>query len=167
MFNLAIFRILEKEGFTFRDIGKFFYEFCDKYNKFRKAGMEKRGKDPSQYPFETEYKNYAKVLAETSQKRIYPYDWVLDYVEGDGSSFDWGFNFHECGVQKVFKELGDEKYVPFLCLSDFSEANILGFGFSRTQTLSNGAPMCDHRWVKNFKTPRAWPPDNLPEFKKE
>jgi len=55
--------------------------------------------------------------------------------------------------------------MPFISLSDFSEANIFGFGFSRTQTLSNGAPLCDHRYIKNVETPRAWPPDNIKEFK--
>ena len=119
------------------------------------------------YPFETEYVNYIKVFAETSQKRNYPDDFVFNYVEGDGSSFQWGLDYSECGLLKLFNKLGAAKFMPFLCLSDFSEANIFGFGFSRTQTLAHGAPKCDPRWVKNFKTPRAWPPDNLPEFKKE
>ncbi|MHA2123180.1 MAG: L-2-amino-thiazoline-4-carboxylic acid hydrolase, partial [Promethearchaeota archaeon] len=79
----------------------------------------------------------------------------------------WGFNFHQCGFHKVFKRLNEEKYVHLFCLADFSEANILGFGFSRTQTLGFGAPMCDHRYVKNYKTPLGWPPDDLPEFEKE
>jgi hypothetical protein len=63
--------------------------------------------------------------------------------------------------------LDAERFVPFFCLADFSEANILGFGFSRTQTLGFGANMCDHRYVKNYKTPRGWPPDDLPEFNKD
>jgi len=98
--------------------------------------------------------------------RKYSDDWVGDYIEGDGKTFDWGFNFHECGIHKVCKRLDAERFVPFFCLSDFSEANILGFGFSRAQTLGFGASMCDHRYVKNYKTSKGWPPDDLPEFNK-
>lgn len=162
---LAIFRILEKEGFTLRDIGEFCYKLNDINNKFRKKMMENTGKNPSQYPFEKEYMDYMKVLTETSLKRKYPEDWVADYVEGDGETFEWGFNVYECGIHKFFKKFGAEKYVPIICLSDFSEANIFGFGFSRTQTLGNGASLCDHRYIKDLQTPRAWPPDKIQEFK--
>lgn len=166
MFCLAIFRILEKEGFTLRDIGEFYYEYCDILHNIRKKSLEKIGQDPAQFPFESAYKDNAKKLCDRLKLRNYPDDWVGDYVEGDGRTFEWGLNFHECGLYKVFKRLDAEKYVPFFCLADFSEANILGFGFSRTQTLGFGAPMCDHRYVKNYNTPRGWPPDDLPEFDK-
>jgi len=162
---LAIIRIIEKEEFTLQEIGEFLYNLSDVNHKIRKKMMENTGKDPSQYPFEKEYMDYMKVAAENSQKRKYPADWVADYVEGDGKTFEWGFNVYECGIHKFFKKLDAEKYMPFICLSDFSEANIFGFGFSRTQTLSNGAPLCDHRYIKNVETPRAWPPDNIKEFK--
>ncbi|MFX0070855.1 MAG: L-2-amino-thiazoline-4-carboxylic acid hydrolase [Candidatus Hermodarchaeota archaeon] len=165
MSDLAIFRTLEKEGFTLREIGQLFYKFSDERNKRRKKNLEKTGKDPSNYPFELEYMDITKKLSEHSQKKEYPDDWTSDYIEGDGKSFEWGFNFHQCGINNVYKRLGAEKYIPFICLSDFSEANILGFGFSRTQTLGNGDPICDHRYIKNYKTPQAWPPDKLKEFK--
>ncbi len=166
MSSLAMFRILEIEGFSLRDIGEFYYELRDIHNTIRKESLQKIGKKSSQYPFELVYVEFAKKVCETSKLRNYPDDWVADYVEGDGKTFEWGFNFHECGLHKVLKRLDAEKYLPFFCLSDFSEASILGFGFSRTQTLGFGAPMCDHRYVKNYKTPRGWPPDDLPEFDK-
>ncbi len=165
MSSLAMFRVLEKEGFTLREIGEFYYKYRDIQNTIRKKSLEKIGKDPAQYPFETVHVDYVKKLCETSKLRKYPDDWVADYVEGDGKTFDWGFDFYECGFQKTLKRLDAEKFVHLFCLADFSEANILGFGFSRTQTIGFGAPMCDHRFVKKFKTPRGWPPDDLPEFK--
>jgi len=166
MSSLAMFRILEKEGYTQRDIGEFYYKCSDLHNTIRKKSLEKIGKNPAQYPFESAYIEYAKKLCDTSNLKNYPDDWVADYVEGDGKTFEWGFNFHECGIHKVLKRLDAEKYLPFFCLSDFSEANILGFGFSRTQSIGFGAPMCDHRYVKKYNTPKGWPPDDLPEFDK-
>ncbi len=165
MSDLAILRILEKEGLTLREIGQFHYEFTDERNNRRKRNLERIGKDPTQYPFEPEYMNMAKILCENKQKEDYPDEWVSDYIEGDGKIFEWGFNYKQCCIYNVYKRLGAEKYFPFICLGDFSEANIFGYGFSRTQTLGNGAPICDHRYIKNYKTPRAWPPDKVEEFK--
>ena len=165
MYDLAIFRILEKKGLSFREIGQLYYEFSEKRLNIRKKSMKKIGKDPSHYPFEPEYTDMTRKMSEQSQKRQYADDWIMDFMEGDGKSFEWGFNFHQCGIYNVYKRLGAEKFVPFICLSDFSEANILGFGFTRTQTLGCGDQICDHRYVKNYKTPRAWPPDNIEEFK--
>ena len=162
---LPFFRILEKEGMSYSEIGEFNYEFWEKINKIRAHKSEKVGRNPVDQYFNDTYINFTKNLAKTSQQRKYPDDWVMEFLEGDGKTFDYGFNFTECAVHKVFKKLGAEKYVPFVCLTDFALGNVIGFGFTRTQTIGNGDPICDHRFLKNGTTPRAWPPDNLQEFK--
>ena len=167
MSDLAIFRTLEKIGFSFREIGEFHYNYVIAAHKLRKEALEKAGRDPSQYPFDPVYVDYQKKLTEETQMKLYPDDWVMDFVEGDGESFEWGWDITECGVQKAFKKQGDEKYLPLICLGDYYEAEGLEFGFSRTQDLGFGAPLCTHRFVKNYKTPRAWPPDDLEEFNAE
>ncbi|MHA1671789.1 MAG: L-2-amino-thiazoline-4-carboxylic acid hydrolase [Promethearchaeota archaeon] len=165
--DLAIFRILEKAGYTFCEIGEFHYNYSMKLHEERKSILEKAGRDSSQYPFETAYKDYQKTLCENTLKKTYPYDFVMEYVPGDDKTFDWGWNIYECAVKKAYKKFGDERYLPFICLGDHYEAEGLGFGFSRTQTLGFGASLCDHRFVKNFKTPSAWPPNNLKEYNGE
>ncbi len=165
--DLAIFRTLEKIGFSFREIGEFHYNYVIAAHKLRKEALEKASKDPSQYPFDPVYMDSQKKLTDETKKKLYPDDWVMDFVEGDGENFEWGWNISECGVLKAYKKLGDEKYIPFLCLADYYEAEGLGFGFSRDQTLGFGAPLCTHRFVKNYKTPTAWPPDDLKEFDSE
>jgi len=162
--DLAIFRTLEKIGFSFREIGEFHYNYVMAALKLRKEALEKAGRDPSQYPFDSVYMDYQKKLTEETQLKLYPGDWLMDFVEGVGDSFEWGWDIQECGVQKAFKKFGDEKYLPFICLGDHYEAEGLGFGFSRTQALGFGAPFCTHRFVKNYKTPSAWPPEELEEF---
>jgi hypothetical protein len=162
--NLAIFRILEKKGFSFEEIGEFYYKFSIGNHQKRKLLLEKAGRDPAQYPFEKSYLDYQKKLCEDTQKREYSGDWVMDFVNGDGKSFDWGWNIYDCGVQKAYEKFGGLKYLPFICLGDHYEAEALGFGFSRTQTLGFGAPLCDHRFIRNSKTKPAWPPFNLQEF---
>ena len=162
--DLAIFRILEKIGFSFREIGEFHYNYVMAAIKLRKEALEKAGRDSSQYPFDPVYMDYQKKLTEETQMKLYPGDWVMDFVEGDGDSFEWGWDITECGVQKAYTKFGGEKYLPFICLGDHYEAEGLGFGFSRTKALGFGAPICTHRFVKSYKTPSAWPPEELEEF---
>jgi len=164
MSDLAIFRVLEKNGFSFREIGEFHYNYVIRAHKARKEVLENSGRDPSQYPFDPVYVDYQKKLTEETQKKMYPDDWVMDFVQGNGEKFEWGWDITECAVQKAYKRLGEEKYLPFICLGDHYEAEGLEYGFTRTQALGFGAPFCTHRFVQNYKTPRAWPPDDLEEF---
>jgi len=165
--NLAVFRILENEGFSLREIGELFYELVDDRNRLRKERMEKIGRDPAQYPFEKEYTNFVKFFAEYSQKREFPYDWVMDFVEGDGISFEYGFDFSECATYKIYKELGAEKYVPLQCMELFREANIFGYGLFRTQTIAIGAPTCDYRYTKKLKAPQKITEEEITYFKEK
>jgi len=162
---LAMFRILEKEGLTLRDIGEFNYELWDIHSNMRKKEFLSISKNSAQYQFESAHVDLWKKLCETSKLRNYPDDWVMDFVEGDGKTFEWGVNYYECGIYKVFKRLDAEKYVHFFCLADYSDANISGYGFTRSQAIGFGAPMCDHRYLREYKTPRGWPSDDLAEYK--
>ena len=54
-----------------------------------------------------------------SQARRYPGDWVWDFVEGDGETFEYGYDFHECGTHKLFHAHGADEFLPFFCYLDF------------------------------------------------
>ena len=169
---LAVMRILEKEGMSIRDIGKFSYDFFESVSETRRSYEESGKPDLTTFMlsketmFSKEYIDALKLVAKHSQARQYPEDWVYDFVEGDGVTFDHGINFIECAIYKFFKEQNAEKFVPFICLFDFAAARASCYGFKRTQTIWNGAPFCDFRYRKEGKTPRGWPPETLPEFKK-
>lgn len=164
MCDLPVFRVLEKIGFSFSEIGEFHYNYTMRIHAIRKKDLEKTGRDPSLYPFDPVYVDYQKKLTEETQKKLYPDDWVMDFVEGDGKDFEWGWDIYECGVQKAYKKVGGEQYLPLICLGDFYEAEGLGFGFTRTETLGFGAEKCTHRFTRTAKTPKAWPPFDLKEF---
>ena len=155
---LAIMRILEKEGMEFREIGKFIYDYYETLNKRRTI--------PADNFFSESYINGLKQFAKYSQLRQYPGDWVMKFVEGDGKTFDYGFDITECGDCKFFKQQGNENLMPLICISDYASARAAGYGLKRTQTLGNGAPICDFRYLREGSTPRGWPPDDLQEFNK-
>ncbi|MFX1446450.1 MAG: hypothetical protein ACFFHV_23915, partial [Promethearchaeota archaeon] len=80
---LAIFHTLEEEGLSYREIGEFNYEFWEKVNHIRIHKLEKTGQNPIDQYFNDAYLNLIRDLAEISQQRRYPDDWVMDFIEGD------------------------------------------------------------------------------------
>lgn len=106
--------------------------------------------------------------AERSQKRRYAGDWVFACVmPGPHDHWDVGVNYTECGIVKLFKKYGCERYVPFVCLNDYPMLHELGMTLERSRTLGNGASVCDFR-LSFTQGARGvvTDPDRLPEFGK-
>ncbi|MFX1276562.1 MAG: L-2-amino-thiazoline-4-carboxylic acid hydrolase [Promethearchaeota archaeon] len=164
---LAIFRILENEGYTYREIGEFNNKFTEIETKKAMERAEKRGMNLLDLYFSDPFINSLKKHCIDSHKRKYPDSWVMEFLEGTDEDFDYGFKVSECGILKAYKKLSAEKYAPFACLIDFAQANVMGFGLSRTQSLANGASECDHRYTRISTTPKAWPPDKFKEYTKK
>jgi hypothetical protein len=100
----------------------------------------------------------SKKRAARSQQRRYPADWVREHVEGDGSTFDWGMDYPECGIVKFLHSQDADELAPYLCLTDYALFAALGIGLERTMTLAEGCEKCDFRFKKGTKTPSGWPP---------
>lgn len=155
---LPILRFFEKEGLEFMEIGNLTYQLYEAFYKMI---------PPKDDIFSKEFLNKEKEHAKNSIERKYSGDWVLDFVEGDGKTFTFGVDYSECGVYKFYKSQGAEHFMPIVCISDYAQAQAYGYGLRRTQTIGNGAPLCDFRYIKDGTTPRAWPPNNLKEFRRK
>jgi len=155
---LPFLQIFEKEGLDFYDTGKLAYDLFEAFYKVIPQTDDL---------FSEKFINQEKENAKISKLRKYPGDWVYDFVESDGKTFTYGINHFECGVHKFYKNQGAEHFMPIVCINDFAQAQAYGYGLKRTQTIGNGAPLCDFRYIKDGSTARAWPPDKLPEFKKK
>jgi hypothetical protein len=93
-----------------------------------------------------------------SQKRRYPGDWVWEFVEGDGLGFEYGYDFTECGTQKLYCTHGADGFLPFYCYLDFVTYRTAGWSFRRTMTPAEGHAKCDFRFTKGGATKKGWQP---------
>lgn len=93
-------------------------------------------------------KRQAQKTAVESRRRQHAGDWVFAFVEGDGDAFDWGQDFAECGVIKLFHARGADEFVPHMCRLDFVFSDAFGWGLTRTTTLAEGGEMCDFRFKR-------------------
>ena len=160
---LALIKSLEKEGLNEHEIGKILYETFEEYIGSMSGFMKWLFK--KSFFSKSAQKKWMK-HAEKSQSRTYKDDWVFEYVEGDGKTFDFGVNYTECAICKLYKKLGADKYLPYVCLSDYPMFRGIGVGLKRTKTIGNDADLCGFRFKRDDITPDIWPPDNLTEFKK-
>jgi hypothetical protein len=159
---LAIIRPLEGEGLALRTIGQVVYETMKLFFESKPRLLRwLMGKSMTTKFFIKQKKKQT----ENSVFRRYPGAFVTEFVEGDSENFDFGLNVIECAICKFYKEQEAEEYVPYLCLLDYPMFGSLKVGFSRTQTIGNGAPLCDFRFKKGGSTRQAWPPEKLKEFK--
>jgi len=160
--TIALYKVIKSLNMSEREMGKLIYEIAESYAQsissvkkwlYRKAIFSKK------------MKNYWREWLKESQKRKYPENWVGNFIEGDGKTFDYGINFTECGWMKLIHNEGAEEIAPYACLCDYARMQAFGVGFKRTKTIATGAEICDFRFGRNYQTPRGWPPENLEENK--
>ena len=160
--TVALYKAIKPLKLSEREIGKLIYEIAESYAQsissikkrlYRKAIFSKK------------MKNYWREWFKVSQKREYPENWVGNFIEGDGKTFDYGFDFIECGWLKLIQNEGAEDIAPYACLCDYARMRAIGVGFKRTKTIATGAEICDFRFIRDYQTPRGWPPENLEENK--
>ena len=104
-----------------------------------------------------------KALAARSQRRQYPGDWVMTFVEGDGKDFSYGVDVTECAIQKYLRAQGAPELTRYLCLTDLVSSETMGRGLVRYKTLAEGCAVCDFRYKRgrpSYLCPLrdGWPP---------
>jgi hypothetical protein len=153
--SLVLYQAVKARGKTAEAAGKVIYDSVV-------ASVGRLPRRPFQ-ELSAQYVAKEKEQARESQERRYAGDWVWEFVEGDGVAFDYGYDFLECGTQKLYRAHGAEEFLPFYCYLDFVTHRTIGWGFARTMTLAEGHEKCGFRWKKGGETPKGWPPPFLKE----
>jgi len=145
--SLALFKALRTREERIETIGKFYYEMMETYllssshwpfRLMRVALSTKVG--------QSFFKRILKKMAAESQKRQYPENFVLEYVEGKEGEFDCGIDYTECAIVKFFRSQGAGEFARYLCLYDYPKSRITGTGLVRTMTLAEEDEKCDFRF---------------------
>lgn len=97
---------------------------------FSEKKMEKR-RQWSKQTYERKYKN----------------DWVVDVLEKT-DDYEFGFDYHECGVCKLCQDEGCPELAKYLCRLDYMIVDVMGITLKRTMTLADGGEKCDFRFIR-------------------
>ena len=138
---LALYKAMKARGKTAGETGKVLYGAIEVRSRVSSPPIP-----PDQWLSPEDLMKRRRERAGRSQERRYPADWVYAFVEGDGETFDYGYDFTECGTQKFYRAQGADEFLPFYCFLDFPKCDADGLGLSRTMTLAEGHEKCDHRF---------------------
>jgi hypothetical protein len=85
-------------------------------------------------------------ISRQSQQRKYPGDFVVQFVPGDGRTFDFGLDFSGCAIHKFFQAEQAGHFAKYMCRIDYLTTGYKGIELIRTGTIANGADKCDFRY---------------------
>lgn len=161
--TIAFYKAIKPFNLSGREIGKLIYEIAEKDAQSIpsiKKWLYRKG------IFSKKMQNYWRDWSRESLKREYPENWVAEFRESKDGIFDLGFDFIECGWLKLSQMENAEEISQYICLCDYARMKAIGIGFKRTKNLAIGADSCDFRFIRNYQTPRGWPPESLSEYSK-
>ena len=120
---------------------------CIMENGLRQSRVYRMAMGSADGYFSEKHMEARRKWSKQTHQRRYPNDWVVDVVE-KGRDFEFGFDYHECGVCKLCRDEGCPEYAGFLCRLDYMTADMMGIRLQRTMTLANGDPVCDFRFSR-------------------
>ncbi|MFW2340908.1 MAG: L-2-amino-thiazoline-4-carboxylic acid hydrolase, partial [Acidimicrobiia bacterium] len=153
---LAAYRVVVGHGGSVEDAGEFLHRaFRAQMGRIPKALRHWIGRQR----FSRLRRRKLEKAARRSQARRYPGDWVFERIDGDGTTFDFGIDYTECGIVKYFHSQGADELGPYGCDLDYVMFEAMGIGLRRTKTLAWGCDRCDFRLSKQGVTSAPWPPE--------
>lgn len=151
---LAIHQALQRHGRSVEEAGQLIYAMCEADGEAIPALACRVAQE---LWFSRWFRRRVQRRAATSQERQYVGGYVLAYVAGDGTEFDYGVDYIECACCKMLKEQGATELGPYICAVDKPASEMFGWGLRRTTTLAEGGDRCDFRFRKGGPTEVAVP----------
>lgn len=146
---LAIYRVLKDQGESIESIGELAFTLSRVYLEHM-PGFARRLL--GFMTFSPRYLHELQKHAQQSQLDPFPRGYIFSYVEGDGKTFDYGVDYHQCATWILFQEQGAQELTPYLCACDYLYSRMLGWGLTRTTTLGEGGKVCDFRFKRGGPT---------------
>ena len=137
--GLAMYRVVVRHGGSVEDTGELIH-WRNRARLGRIPGVIRHGLGRNLFL------RQMSRAARRSQARRYPGDWVMEVVNGDGESFDYGLDV-------------TEDLLPYICDVDYVMAEAMGYELRRTKTLAWGCDRCDFRISMDGVTSASWPPE--------
>jgi hypothetical protein len=151
---LAFFLVMKEKGQPVEESGRAVYRAMEG-SLAGQSPLEKAEANVSS----TTYGKIFEGIALNTEKNNYPENWKAVYVPGDKKTFDYGIDYTECAVCKLFNRFGAQDFTPYLCLGDFASSKEFDTGLVRTETLARGGRRCDFRFKSGRPIQMEWTPD--------
>jgi hypothetical protein len=150
---VALYVPMKAQGKSAEDVGHLVYRI---YQIELAHISDESAKAEGDALFTPQTQTEMKQWADWTQQRSYPANWVARFVPGDGQTFDYGYDYSECGLVKYFKSQGVAELAPYMCLNDFIKSARIGSGLVRTTTIAQGDKECNFRYLHGRTVVQNW-----------
>jgi hypothetical protein len=146
---LAVYRALQKQGRTVEEAGRLIYRMGTE----EALAIPPLGRRVLEVLWFSRWlRKLIKNRTIKSQRRTYPADFVMNFVEGDGRESDYGVDYTECANCKFLRAENAFEIAPYVCATDKPISELMGWGLTRAVTIAEGSPTCKFRFKKGGKT---------------
>ena len=156
---LALYRSMQAHGQPLEETGRILYRVMESLFNFNDPLAAAHSRNPTGKAAQDEFRR----MARWSEQSPYPDDWKLNFVEGDGATFDFGVDYTACGLVKFYQSQNAAELAPYMCLGDFPQSKMMNTGLVRTTTLAHGGACCDFRFKAGRPIQMEWTPPFLTE----
>ncbi len=156
---LALYRAAQRHGKTVQQVGELIFEICRAFMQIYPAFLARLMGGVNFSPL---YLKNLRRRAAQSRLSSYPDDYVYDFIQGDGKTFDYGVDYLQCAACRFLERQQARELAPYLCPVDILYSERLGWGLQRTTTLAEGAQRCDFRFKRAGATRVAVPASMQP-----
>ena len=153
--HLALYRAMTGMGRSLEETGQLIYRLSEAQFKAYPLWM---GRLIQRAWFSNWFRSRLRRRAEESHARLYAGNYVFNFIDGQGESFDYGIDYLECASCKFLKQQQAFELAPYVCAVDQVASETLGWGLQRSTTLAEGAACCDFRFKRGGDTRITLPP---------
>lgn len=150
---VSLYSVMRAQGKSAEDVGHLVYRI---YQIELEHTPQAEAKAEGEALFSPASQAQMRDWADWTQQRTYPANWVARFIPGDGKSFDYGYDYSECGLVKYFRAQGVPELAPYVCLNDFIKSASIGSGLVRTTTIAQGDKVCNFRYRKGGEVRQNW-----------
>lgn len=147
---LAFIKTLDEQGETFDRIRKICIDIVTEYVRPKNKLQAMLKRLPAKLVNTWLFKGFIKKFNKKVSRNDNPDGFVANIITDKNKTYGLGYGFDiiECGICKLFKKQGFEKYAGILCEIDKVTSALAGLELIRTGTIANGSVKCDFRFKK-------------------
>lgn len=147
--HLGIYKAFRERGKTLEEVGQLVYEIGEAEIKAIPVLVRRA---IATLWFSRWLTNRLERRARLLSAREHAGGYQVEFLRGDGITFDYEFDYHSCAVLNFYRQQGAAELVPYICAIDRIASDLLGWGLHRTMTLAAGGSKCDFQFKKGGKT---------------
>jgi hypothetical protein len=147
---LAFIKSLDERGETFERIRLLCIDIVTEYVKPKNKLQQWLKRLPIKLVNTWLAKRFIKLFSKRVSQNENPNGFVANIITDKNETYGLGYGLDivECGICKLFKKQGYEKYASILCEIDKITTGLAGLEMIRSGTIAMGATKCDFRYKK-------------------